>query len=325
MKMKAIYIERHGSVADLKISEIPVPAPKTGEVLVKIEAAGINPSDVVSVEGHFDSSVLPRVVGRDFAGRIAEGPSDLVGRRVWGSGGDLGVTRDGTNAEYLVIPQSAVVPRPKNLTAEEAAAVGVPFITAYSALFRLGRLNTGEWVVISGAAGSVGQAAIQLAHAKGARIIALVRDASELRSGPRDSVAAVADSTSGNLNSVVQEETQRRGADLALNGVGGSVFGALLTSLARYGRMVVYSAADGKQFPLDLLSFYRSQISLFGLDTQQLDATACGGILKEIVPLFESNAVKPPAIAQRFPFSRAVEGYEYVAARKGGKVVLVFD
>jgi len=95
-----------------------------------------------------------------------------------GHGGDLGISRDGTHAEYIVIPKQAVARRPKNLSVQEAA-VGVPFITAYSALVRLGQLKRGEHVIVSGAAGSVGQAAIQIARAKDARIIALIRDTSE--------------------------------------------------------------------------------------------------------------------------------------------------
>ena len=82
MTMKAIYIEEHGSVRDLRVSEIPVPAIEPGEVLVRVEASGINPSDIASVEGRFSGSVLPRVVGRDFAGKIVDGPADLLGTEV---------------------------------------------------------------------------------------------------------------------------------------------------------------------------------------------------------------------------------------------------
>ena len=108
--MKAIYIEQHGTIDGLKVRDVPKPVTKPGNVLVKIEAAGINPSDLASFQGKFPGAVLPRIVGRDFAGRIVEGPATLVGTKVWGTGGDLGISRDGTHAEYLSLPQEAAPP-----------------------------------------------------------------------------------------------------------------------------------------------------------------------------------------------------------------------
>jgi NADPH2:quinone reductase len=323
MTMKALYIEKHGNVFDLKVSDIPAPKIKPGEVLIKVEASAINPSDVASVQGRFPNAILPRIVGRDFAGKVVDGPPGVIDAEVWGSGGDLGTSRNGTHAEYLAIPVQAVARRPKNLSAEEAAVVGVPFITAYSALFRLGHLKEGECVIISGAAGAVGQAAIQLAHVKGARIVALVKDASESSVSKSGSVQAIAQSDRGNLEAVVREATNDRGADLALNGVGAAIFGPLLSALAVNGRQVVYSAAGGREFALDILSFYRQQFALFGLDTQKLDATACSEILNEIAPLFESGALHRPAVGERYKLSEAPRAYQHVAEGQGGKAVLV--
>ncbi len=320
--MKAIYIEKHGAAGDLKISDVPAPVIKPEEVLVKVEASGINPSDVASVQGRFPDSLLPRVVGRDFAGKVVDGPSVVLGAEVWGTGGDLGISRNGTHAEYVAIPRQAVARRPKNLKAEEAAVVGVPFVTAYSALFRLGRLKEGECVIVSGAAGAVGQAAVQLAHAKGARIVALVRSATESSVLKAGTVQAVAHSDQGDLDVVVREVTNGKGADLALNGVGGSIFGALVAVLAPDGRQVLYSTAGGRVFAVDLLSFYRRQLVLLGLNTQSLDVTKCSEVLNEIAPLFESGALQPPAVGERYQLSDAVHAYERVASGKGGKVVL---
>jgi NADPH2:quinone reductase len=321
--MKAIYIQQHGAVADLKVSEVPKPAITGDQLLVKIEASGLNPSDIVSVQGRFAGSVLPRIVGRDFAGTVVEGRTELTGTEVWGTGGDLGISRNGTHAEYVVIPAAAAARRPKNLSAEEAAAVGVPFVTAFSALVSLGQVKAGEWVIVSGAAGAVGQAAIQLAHAEGAHVGALIKDATERWVEKSAGVEAVAQSDEGDLEAVVRAATKGKGADLALNGVGSPVFGSLLASLAVGGRQVVYSAAGGREFTLDILSFYKNRSVLFGLDTQKFDVTYCAGILKEIGPLFESNALKPPVIGQRYPLSEVVQAYSSVAAGKGGKTVFV--
>jgi NADPH:quinone reductase len=292
-------------------------------VLVQVEASGLNRSDVLSVEGRFHDVVLPRVVGRDFAGKIVEGPKDQLGLEVWGSGGDLGVSRNGTHAEYVAIPQSAISVRPKKLNAQQAAAVGVPFVTAFCAVCRLGAVQPGEWVIISAAAGAVGQAAIQLVHARGAKAIALVRDSTDNWVTESGGAEAVAKSDTGNLVSVVREVTGGKGAAVALNGIGASIFSALLDSLAQGGRQVAYSAAGGRELPLDLLSFYHHQFALLGLDTQQMDATACARILNELAPLFDSGILRPPAVAHPLPFSQAPQAYQRVAAREVGKIVLV--
>lgn len=323
--MKAICIEQHGSIDNLRVSEIARPSLRTGEVLVKIGAAGINPSDIVSVEGRFPDSKLPRVVGRDFAGTVVEGPAELIGAEVWGTGGDLGVSRNGTHAEYVAIPGQAVSRRPKNLSVEQAASVGVPFVTAYSALVSLGNVKAGQWVIVSGAAGAVGQAAIQIANAKDAHIIALVKGAHQSWVGDSAEVQAVAHSDRGDLADVVRKATDARGADVALNGIGSSIFGETLGALAVGGRQVIYSAAGGRESTLDILSFYKHQFALFGLDTQKFDATNCVGILNDLAPLFESRALKPPVVGEEYALSDAAEAYGRVASRKGGKIVFVLS
>ncbi len=320
--MKALYIEKHGAIDDLKVSEVPCPSIGPNDVLVKVEAAGINPSDLGSVQGRFPGSILPRIVGRDFAGTVVEGPADLIGTEVWGTGGDLGVSRNGTHAEYLAIPRQAVALRPKNLSIEAAAAAGVPFVTAFSALVRLGKLQKDEWVIVSGAAGAVGQAAIQIAHSKGAHVVALVKDGSERNSMVSGQVEAIAQSDQNDLNSVVRAITDGRGANLALNGVGSTIFGNLLGALAIGGRQVVYSVAGGKEVTLDLMALYKNQFTLLGLDTQKFNATDCAVILNELTPLFESGALKAPPVSKRFPLSDAPHAYSLVAAGRSGKVVL---
>lgn len=121
----------------------------------------------------------------------------------------------------------------------------------------------------------------------------------------------------------MRQATNGRGADLALNGVGSGIFGSVLGALATGGRQVVYSAAGGREFMLDILSFYHQQFKLFGLDTLKLDAVQCAGILSEIGPLFESGALTAPVIGERYPLSEATEAYARVASGRGGKVVLV--
>jgi NADPH:quinone reductase-like Zn-dependent oxidoreductase len=320
--MKAVRIAQHGDIGELRVSDIPAPSPGPGEVLVRVEASGINPSDLVSVRGGFPDAVVPRTVGRDFAGHVVAGPAGLIGVKVWGSGGDLGVTRDGTQAEFLVIPLDAVSRRPENLSADQAAAVGVPFVTAYLALVSRGAARPGEWAIVSGAAGAVGQAAIQLAHANGVHVVALVKDEAELWVTETRGVNAVADSERDDLETVVSAVTDGRGADVALNGVGASIFRSIMEALGPRGRQVVYSAVGGREFALDIIPFYRKNQTLFGLNTQTMDAIQCARVLDVLTPLFESGALQPPEIGERYPLVKAAEAYARAASGKAAKVVL---
>jgi NADPH:quinone reductase-like Zn-dependent oxidoreductase len=160
------------------------------------------------------------------------------------------------------------------LSVDEAAAVGVPFTMAWSALISAGCLVQGEWVIISGAAGAVGSAAIEIASVQGARIVALVRNDEEMQRVDRAKVAVITSSDRGDLVEVTRAATSGTGANLALNGVGGAHLWPLAEALADGGRMVIYSAAAGREAPLDLLDLYRRRLQLIGASTGILDAAA---------------------------------------------------
>ena len=150
--MKALQIDHFGLLSDLKIRDVPDAPLPPGSVRIAVEAAGVNPSDAGVALGRFQHATLPRILGRDFAGRVLEGPPELMDLPVWGSGGgELVFTRDGSHAQHLILPSSAAVQRPSHLTSEQAAVAGVPFVTAWSALVELGLFTAGESVVISGA------------------------------------------------------------------------------------------------------------------------------------------------------------------------------
>jgi NADPH:quinone reductase len=321
--MKALRITAHGPPGTLVPVEVSVPTPGPGQVLVQIEAAAVNPSDIVSVEGRFPQAVLPRVLGRDFAGRVVEGPAKLKGREVWGTGGDLGITRDGTHAEFIVLPADGVSERPKNLSVEQAAAVGVPALAAWGSLVEAANVQPGEWVVVSGAVGAVGWTAVELAAARGARVIALVWNAAEASQLDRVRVAAVARSDIADLQAVVREATGGHGVDVALNGVGAPIFEPLLHSLAHGGRLCIYSAAAGREVKLDLFDLYRRRLQLHGIDSAAVTAAHGAAILDQLRPLYESGQMRPHFSIETFPLDQAARAYQQVAGGSKSKVVLL--
>src|SRR5215211_350081 len=147
------------------------------ELLIELKAAAVNPSDVKAATGLMPYAVFPRTPGRDYAGVVIDGPQGWIGREVFGSSGDLGIRRDGTHATHLVVEAEAVVEKPKGISWEEAAGIGVPFVTAMEGLRRAGLPTAGETVLVMGVNGKVGQAATQIATWPGARVIGVVRRA----------------------------------------------------------------------------------------------------------------------------------------------------
>src|SRR6476646_11038809 len=133
------------------------------DVIVEIKAAGVNPSDVKAATGLMPYAVFPRTPGRDFAGVVVDGPSEWLGREVFGSSGDLGIRRDGTHATHLVVEAAALVEKPGHISMDEAAGIGVPFVTAIEGFRRAGMPGTQDTVLVMGLNGKVGQAATQLA------------------------------------------------------------------------------------------------------------------------------------------------------------------
>src|SRR5580692_332645 len=128
--MKALRFSEFGPPSVLRIEKVSIPEPGEGEALVRVNAAGINPSDIGDVAGRFKKTTLPRTPGRDFAGVVVKG-NQHEGEEVWGSAPKLGITRDGSHAEYVVVPVETLSPKPKSLTIAQAATIGIPYITAW--------------------------------------------------------------------------------------------------------------------------------------------------------------------------------------------------
>jgi NADPH:quinone reductase-like Zn-dependent oxidoreductase len=167
--MKALRFEKYGPPSVLSIQQLQVPDLEPGEALVELHASAINPSDVKNVAGVFKAS-LPRIPGRDFAGVVVVGDG-WKGKEVWGSGAGFGVSHDGTHAQYVVVSSNGISEKPARLSMEEASAVGVPYLAAWSGLVDAANIQAGETVLITGALGAVGRAATQIAHWKRAKVI----------------------------------------------------------------------------------------------------------------------------------------------------------
>jgi NADPH:quinone reductase-like Zn-dependent oxidoreductase len=321
--MRALRFEKTGSLDGLAIRDIPVPKPAAGEVLVRVKAAAINPSDVKNVLGKMRGTTVPRTPGRDFAGVVTEGPGELVGKAVFGSGGNLGLGRDGSHAEFLVVPAAAVLPLPRNVSIEQGAGIGVAYMTAWAAIVDAGQLRKGESVLITGTTGSVGGIAARIAHGLGARVLGTVRSPSDLARTGSLPVDVWIDLQATDLAEGARAATAGRGADLVLDAVGGALFEKCLAALAWRGRQVAIASGPLPRVDFNLVDFYHNESRLVGVDSLKLSFEEAAGILRSLTPLIESGDLPAPKV-DAYPLEQAPRLYrEIEASTLKGKPVLV--
>jgi NADPH2:quinone reductase len=321
--MRALKFDQTGSLDDLHIEEVTVPTPAAGEVLVEVKAAAINPSDIKNVQGKMPETTVPRIPGRDFAGTIVKGPDELLGRSVFGSGGNLGFGRDGSHAEYLTIPASAVLPLPSNLCFEQAAGIGVAYITAWAALVNAAQIQAGETALILGATGAVGSAAARIAHQARARVIGTARKASDIPAADVVPVDDWIDLEAVDLATGARALTNGRGADIVFDLVGGVMFEQCLAALAWRGRQVAISSSPEPRVSFNLVNFYHHESRLLGVDSLKLSFEETAEILRKITPGIEAGTFPPPAV-ETFPLEEGLRLYRDIAeSRSKTKPILV--
>ena len=311
------------SIDDLIVSieNQPAPLPKSGEALVRVHSAGVNPSDVKAALGIMPKAIFPRIPGRDFSGVVVDGPSDWIGKEVWGSGGDVGITRDGSHAGWLILPILALHEKPSNLTFDEAGSVGVPFVTAYEGFRRSGLPMPGQTVVVMGANGKVGQAAVQIASMNGANVIAVQRS-EKYETFSYGSVHTVnsKDSSPDEIAQKILQLSSGKGADIIFNTVGSAYFEAANKSLAKGGTQIFIATQD-RAVPFDIFTFYRGMHTYVGIDTLALDCIESTKLLSLLRTGFESGKLKPFKVDQVFDLGDALEAYKLVLGGSQNRVV----
>jgi len=320
--MRALQFFEFGDPSKLQLVNVPDPICSEETAIVRIKAASVNPSDVKNVAGQMEHTVLPRVPGRDFSGVVEQGPAGWKGVEVWGTGGSVGFSEDGSHAELIAFPVKALVGKPRNLEHAVASAIGVNFVIAWLGLMMHAQLQPGETVAVIGAGGGVGGAVVQIAKNQGCRVIAVDR-----RPLAADSPAGrlVDDYVPANQDAPMEIKrlTRGLGAAVVFDTVGGIMFEPSLLSLAQRGRLVEISATGRRRVEFDAIDFYHNEWRIFGADSRKLDAVASAAILANLVAGFESGAYIPPLIAEQFPLQEGRLAYEAVARGTAGRVVLL--
>lgn len=294
LPLHALRVTAKAASIDALALDLALQAPptlKAGEALVRVRSAGVNPSDVKATLGIMPQAVFPRTPGRDYAGVVVDGPSAWVGKEVWGSGGDVGITRDGSHAGWLVLPEAALCEKPKALSFDEAGSVGVPFVTAYEGFRRSGMPQPGQTVAVMGANGKVGQAAVQLALQAGARVVAVRRQAGAW-DGPHGAAVHTVDARSEDVAERLRALSDGKGAHIVFNTVGSPYFEAANQAMAKGATQIFISTLE-RPVPFDIFTFYRGMHTYVGIDTLALDCVQTNERMAAMRAGFEAGSLHP--------------------------------
>ncbi len=339
--MKALAIDGYG-FDHLAVRDLTDPEPGPDDVTVKMEAAALNHLDIWTLTGALNiPHEFPHTLGADGAGRIEKIGSEVTGLRV----GDpvvvnpglscgscelcrsgeqstcttfrmLGEHVPGTFAERVVVPSANVFPFPEHLSFQEAAALGVTFITAYRMLFTRGGLQPGEWVLITGIGGGLALSLLQLALPVAGRVFVTSSSPDKIDRALELGAEAGVDYTSDDVGKWVRRVTNKRGVDLVVDSAGGSAIDAGLRALRKGGRLVNAGATAGAGAEVDVRRIFWNQLSVLG--STMGSATDVADMLRAV-----GGMKLRPLIDAVHPLDQGVEALERLeSADRFGKVVL---
>ncbi|NWC94411.1 MULTISPECIES: zinc-binding alcohol dehydrogenase family protein [unclassified Pseudomonas] len=318
--MKALQFSATGDLAALAYVDVATPVPAVGEVLVQIKAAGLNPSDVKNVLGRFPYTTLPRIPGRDFAGVVVEGPQDLVGKEVWGTGRDLGFFADGSHAQYLTVSAKGVAHKPSHLSFAQAASLGVPYTTAWDALERSG-VGKGTRLLVIGANGAVGSAALALAKIRGALVLGAVRRPEQVEAlreqGFEGLLLDKPESLGGQVNALFGG-----GADVIFDTTG-FWLPAAVGALAPFGRIAIIAAPVDGHVQLPALALYRKGGSVVGINSLLYNCEQCAVMLEQFGRFFDEGVLPLPTGLREVALAEGVKCFEEVNQGSADKIIFL--
>jgi NADPH2:quinone reductase len=326
--MRAILIREHGAPETLKIEEVPTPAVGDDNVLIDVHAVGVNYPDLLVISGEYQ--ILPPrpfSPGKDAAGVVA-----AVGRNVKScKPGDRVVVQleYGAYAEQVTARAENCFVIPDGMPFTDAAAMGLVYQTAHFALIERGMYRQGETVLINGAAGGVGLAAVQIAKGLGATVLAGVNNDEHAKLVRANGADHVIDLGADNLRDALREQvhaaTNGHGADVVLDTLGGDVFDASLRAMAWRGRMVVIGFAAGRIPTIKANYLLVKNILVSGLqwsDYRERDPAWVRRVQDELFALYTDGKIKPN-VMQTFALEDFAAALALVKAGKvQGKVVL---
>jgi putative PIG3 family NAD(P)H quinone oxidoreductase len=324
--MLAIEISRPGDPDVLVPVERPRPSPAAGEVSIKVAAAGVNRPDVFQRLGRYP----PPPGASDIPGLEVSGVVDALGADVHDFHvGDTvcALVAGGGYAEYCIAPVPQCLPAPRGLDLVHAGAIPETFFTVWTNVFERGRLQAGESLLVHGGSSGIGTTAIQLARARGARVVATAGSPEKCDACERLGAERAIDYRREDFVAVVRGLTGGRGVDVVLDIVGGDYFARNIDALAPEGRLVEIATLQGVKAELNIQTIMQRRLTITGSTLRARPVAEKGAIARavhqHVWPLIESGAVKP-VIYATFPLRHAAQAHRVMESSAHiGKLVLI--
>lgn len=268
----------------LELRETPLPQPAPGQLLVRVRAAGLNRGELL--RHGLTKPGAPKAAGTEGAGEV-----ERTGERVMGR-------LPGSFAEYALMDAPDAIPVPPNLSWEEAAAIPITFLVVHDMLVQQGSLKSGEWLLVTGVSAGVGVAALLAGKALGAKVIGTSGSAQKLEKLGQYGLDVALQTRNPDFAEAVMKATGRKGADLVVNNVGGSLFAECIRALGYEGRLAIVGYVDGvMKSEIDIEALHTKRLKLFGVSNRMRNAAqravTVQGFIRDFLPLFAAGRLKP--------------------------------
>jgi NADPH2:quinone reductase len=326
--MRAWLLDKIGSLENLRLGDVADPNPGAGEVLLRVEFAGLNPADRYLAEALYPAKPpLPHILGRDGTGTVAAVGAGVrgfaIGARCVILRGEAGVTQPGTFAHYAVLPADCLAPAPAGWSAEQCGAAPLVYLTAYQALTLWGERPPGV-VLITGASGGVGLASVQLARALGNKVIGLSRDAAKAEKLRGQGADLVLDPKDEKWPKRVKDFLGGGRVDLAIDNIGGELFNQVVDSLGNHGRVSCVGRLAGPVPSFNTASLFFKRLRIGGVFVGAYGPSEAPAAWQDVLRLLAKTGAMP-LVDSVWEFSRLPEAFARLAAGPMGKVVLKTD
>lgn len=328
MTTRVVRFREYGGPEVLRIETVQLPPPAAGEVQIRVKALGLNRAEALLRRGtYIESATFPSGLGLEAAGVV-----EAVGGGVVGfAPGDavsvippISMVRWPAYGERATFPADHVVKHPASLSWEEAAAVWMPYLTAYGALIDIAKLTKGEFVVVTAASSSVGLAAIQIANSVGGIPIAVTRTSAKRQALVEHGAAHVIASDEEDLAARLREIAQAAGVRVVLDAVGGPIFEPLAAAMSRAGLLIEYGGLSAQPTPFPLFEALSKTLTLRGYLVHEIisSPTRLAAAKAFVLDGLASGALRP-VIAKMFAFDDIVGAHRYMESNEQmGKIVV---
>jgi len=324
--MRAWLLDDLTGIEHLRVAEVAEPVPKPGEVILEVHYAALNPADRYLAQRQYPiRPALPHVLGRDGIGRVlklGEGVTEVkIGDQRAILRGDVGGSRWGTFAERVAVPVENLVKTPGEWSEQEAAGATLVYLTAYQALTMWGPLPAPAVVLVTGASGGVGVAAVQLASAMGYTVIGLSRSAEKSRKVEQIGATATFDPSNSEWRRKAKAKLAPRSVDLAIDNIGGTLLPEVIDMLGDGGRVSLVGRLAGPVPNFNTATMFFKRLRMGGVAVGAYTNEESRGAWQEVLRLM-ARAGARPLVDSTFRFEELPKAFERLAQGPMGKVLL---